>query len=103
MSVWHSIYKREIIKENNIKFYSERNYLSEDIPFQVDFLKAANSASYIPDTLYYYCMNNASSLTQSKYSNDKLERSMALYNLLASKTRILIKNVLGRKDFSYHT
>ena len=99
MSVWHSIYKREVIKENNIKFYSERDYLSEDIPFQVDFLKAANSASYIPDTLYYYCMNNAFSLTRSKYSSDKLERSVALYNLLARKTKDIDKECLRAKRF----
>lgn len=99
MSVWHSIYKREIIIENNIKFYSERDYLSEDIPFQIDFLLASNAAVYIPDTLYYYCMNNASSLTQTTYSNDKLKRTIALYELLTNKTKEIDKECLRAKRF----
>lgn len=99
MSVWHSIYKRKIIIDNNIRFLSERDYLSEDIPFQTDFLMASHSATYIPDTLYNYCMNNASSLTQTEYSNDKLRRSIALYKLLANKTKEIDKDCLRAKRF----
>ena len=43
MSVWHGIYRSEIIKSNGIKFQTERKFLSEDILFQVDFLKKTRS------------------------------------------------------------
>lgn len=60
MSVWHAIYKRDIIKKNNISFLSERDVVSEDIPFQVDFLKNSNRVLYLNEHLYYYCFNGKS-------------------------------------------
>lgn len=57
MSVWHAIYKREIIVKNDILFPSERDVVSEDIPFQVDFLKKANKILYLNKHFYYYCYN----------------------------------------------
>ena len=41
MSVWHSVYKRELISD--IRFYSEREVCSEDLPFQVMAINKANS------------------------------------------------------------
>lgn len=58
MSVWHSIYKRETIGQT--RFYSERLVCSEDLPFQIEIIQKANKVTYIPDTLYYYCLNNNS-------------------------------------------
>ena len=80
MSVWHSIYRRSLIVENSISFLSERNILSEDIPFQIDFLKKAKRVSYIPYNGYFYC-SNPKSLTAS-FNIDKFDRSIALYRLL---------------------
>ena len=52
MSVWHSIYKRSLIDENHLRFVSEREVASEDIPFQVDFLSKANTVAYVSKTFY---------------------------------------------------
>lgn len=60
MSVWHAIYKREIITNNKLVFPSERDVVSEDIPFQVDFLKNANKVLYLNAHFYYYCLNETS-------------------------------------------
>ena len=57
MSVWHGIYKRELIEKLHLRFYSEREVLSEDLPFQIEFFKNAKSAKFIPDYLYTYCLN----------------------------------------------
>ncbi|HLT88881.1 MAG TPA: glycosyltransferase [Sphingobacterium sp.] len=84
MSVWHGIYKLEIIKENNIRFVSEREYASEDLPFQIDFFKKANKINFIPDIFYYYCFND-SSLTKT-FVQDKYFRFKRHYFLIREKT-----------------
>ena len=60
MSVWHSIYKKEIIDKYNIRFLSEREIASEDIPFQIDFLSKSSKIMYVPQNYYYYCLNSTS-------------------------------------------
>lgn len=85
MSVWHSIYRRDIIQDSNIKFISERDYASEDIPFQLDFLSHCKRVGFIPDLLYTYCYNNGS-LTK-KVSIEKFEKIKALYHLLKEKSK----------------
>lgn len=83
MSVWHSIYRKDIIVQNDIKFISERDYVSEDIPFQIDFLKHCNRISFIPDIMYFYCYNQGS-LTKS-FNIGKFDKVKALYKLLSQK------------------
>lgn len=60
MSVWHAIYKKDIITKNKIVFPSERDVVSEDIPFQIDFLKNVNRVLYLNKHFYYYCLNGMS-------------------------------------------
>ena len=84
MSVWHSIYRRSIIESNAIRFVSEREFASEDIPFQIDFLLHAPKISFIPNVFYVYCWNGGS-LTK-KVSKEKFDKIKALYYLLAEKS-----------------
>ncbi len=86
MSVWHSIYKNDIIKNNNIRFISERLYASEDVPFQIDFLLCANKVIFIPDFLYFYCYNG-NSLTKN-VDFEKFNRIKELYYLLLAKSKL---------------
>lgn len=58
MSVWHSIYKRTTI--DNLRFHSERVVCSEDLPFQIAMLLKSSRVTYIPEVLYYYCLNGSS-------------------------------------------
>lgn len=80
MSVWHSIYRRLIIEENIIRFYSERKILSEDLPFQIDFLKVAKKVVYIPDAFYRYCLNGVS--LSHTFKVDKFDCIGKLYELM---------------------
>lgn len=84
MSVWHSIYRRAIIKDNNIRFFSEREIASEDIPFQVEFLQKAENIIYINNCYYYYCKNE-SSLTHT-FKIEKFECNKALRQTLLDNT-----------------
>lgn len=83
MSVWHAIYKRAVITKNKIKFHSEREIVSEDIPFQVDFMNCANKAIFVPASFYYYCLNGSS--LSSTFKLEKFEKLISLRELLINK------------------
>lgn len=57
MSVWHAVYRRSIFLEYGISFVSEREFVSEDIIFNIDFLPHVESICYLPDCLHYYVVN----------------------------------------------
>lgn len=92
MSVWHSIYRRSLINNNGISFLSEREVVSEDIPFQIDFLNVSTKVVYLPQEFYYYCLNGTS-LTAT-YIPEKYDRYKVLRTVLISK----LKNIKGGKD-----
>lgn len=83
MSVWHSIYRRSIIVDNNIRFYSEREVVSEDLPFQIDYMLHTHKVVYLPQSYYYYCLNGGS-LTAT-FKQEKYEGFKDLYHLLNKK------------------
>ena len=80
MSVWHSIYRNSIIEDNRIRFHSEREVVSEDISFQVDFLLIAQKVEYLPQSLYNHSLNGTS-LTET-FLPEKYERYKELDRLL---------------------
>lgn len=82
MSVWHCLYRHELIEKNDIRFYSEREVVSEDIPFQVSVLKKARKIVYLPDYYYQYCLNETS-LTAT-FRPEKFLRFKTLYSVLSS-------------------
>ena len=84
VSVWHAIYSRLMLQDNNIHFVSERDYAAEDIPFQVQFLNLANRVVCLPDCFYRYC-HNKKSLTNS-YDIDKFLKLKDLCKLLKDMT-----------------
>lgn len=85
MSVWHSIYKRNIIESYHIRFYSEREILSEDLPFQVEFCLKANKIKFIPEYLYSYSFNKKS-LTRN-FNINKFDAAFKLRTLLLNITK----------------
>lgn len=85
MSVWRFLYKREVIEQNKLRFLSEREIVSEDLPFQVDFFLHAKSVLLLPYTFYHYCLNDAS-LT-STFKDVKYDRFRSLYNILKDKVK----------------
>ena len=83
MSVWHGIYSKSIIDMHNIKFPSEREFISEDIIFHIDYLLKAKKIAFIPDAMYYYC-SNESSLTKS-FRADRFEKNKILHAEICRK------------------
>ena len=70
MSVWHALYSMEIIRDNNIRFPSEQEFISEDIIFDIAYLQKSKSVCYINDPLYFYRCNNIDSLTHQYRDNE---------------------------------
>ena len=71
--VWKALYSKKIIEQHNIRFCSERQFLSEDIIFNIDYISYAENVGFVPNAYYYYCKNGDVSLT-STYSREKFEK-----------------------------
>lgn len=58
--VWKNIYRRSLFEEHKIKFKSEREVLSEDIIFHLDFVPYMKKIAIIHESFYYYVYNSVS-------------------------------------------
>lgn len=102
MSVWHAIYSRNSIENNNIRFCSEKEFISEDIIFHIDYLQKANKIGIIPDAMYYYCDNADSSSLTKTFRGDRFERYVILYKEICSRLSYLdINNRANRFLIGY--
>ncbi len=57
--VWNKIYKREEIERQNLKFI-EKITCCEDVYFTTKFLYYSRNIAIVPNTAYYYWVNNKS-------------------------------------------
>lgn len=76
MSVCMTIYSLKLINDYKLRFLSERQYISEDLLFNIEFLVHA-SCVYISDSCGYYYRDNGTSLTK-KYQRDRLAKQIIL-------------------------
>ncbi|MCM3116044.1 glycosyltransferase [Neobacillus sp. MER 74] len=97
MSVWHALYSMKLIKKYNLRFPSEREFISEDIIFHIAYLQKANRVYFIQDSLYFYRCNEGS-LTQV-YLKDEFERHKKLIN----EINFRLKEFLPSKKFMLRT
>lgn len=74
MSIWKNLFRNEIIKENNIVFESEREMLSEDAIFMIDYISCIKKATGICEAFYNYCRNEDS--ISKSYKKDRFEKSL---------------------------
>lgn len=78
MSVWKSVYAKALIDRFRLKFVSEREYISEDIIFNICFLGKAKKVCINDSVGYHYC-HNENSLT-TRYKKDRFEMYKKLYD-----------------------
>ena len=57
MSVCMVLLSNEIIKQNHLRFVSEREYVSEDLVFDFEYYPLSKSVCISDDADYYYCDN----------------------------------------------
>ena len=72
-----ALYRLSIIKEHKIEFHSERELISEDMVFNLDFLKHCKNISF-NDTEYYHYRLNPESLTNT-VRIDRIDKNLELY------------------------
>lgn len=72
VSVWKNIFRRDLIIKENLKFVSEREIISEDAIFCVDFMCCAKKAVGIPGPFYRYRRNDQS--FSKAYRKDRFDK-----------------------------
>lgn len=77
MSVWNVMYSMKIIKQNGLMFPSERDFISEDLLWDLEYYKYSKSVAVIDSSSYLYRITPGS-LTQ-KYKKDKFNMICKLY------------------------
>lgn len=75
-ATWCHIYRAETIKNGGLEFQSERQFISEDLLFNVRFTATAKKILVLEDKFYHYTVNG-SSLTQT-YRKDRFERLVSV-------------------------
>ncbi len=78
MSVWKNLFKRDVIINNNLKFESEREMLSEDALFMIDYIGVIEKATGINEALYYY-FRNQQSISKS-YKQERFDKGIVFVN-----------------------
>lgn len=98
VAVWNGIYLIDIIKRNNINFKSERQVLSEDTLFNVEFLLSCKKVRKISTALCFHCYNETS--LSSVFSRERIDYLNTLFLELNKLTidinsHILRERILG--------
>lgn len=75
-----AMYRMDVIKDNNVRFHSERELISEDLIFNLDFLKYATKVAFNNGAHYHYRVN-PTSLT-STVRTDRIEKNLRLYEYI---------------------
>lgn len=96
VSTCKNIFRRSLLMDKNIKFYSERKIISEDTLFMVDFIKCAKKAVGINGAFYRYRRNDES-LSKS-YKVDRFEKTVTFLNELEAH----IKDVLNVDEYGLY-
>lgn len=78
-----ALYNLSIIKGNKLEFHSERELVSEDLVFNLDYLKCVNKIAICDNKLYHYRIN-LSSLTRS-HRNDFIDRFYKQYEYMTKR------------------
>ena len=78
MSSSGRMYSMKLINENNWRFVSEREYISEDFYSLLELYQFVQRISVINEAFYYYCYNDAS-LTHS-FNSQRFEKVCICHN-----------------------
>lgn len=95
-----SLYKRDFLNINNIRFISERSFISEDLWFNLDCLSKAKSVVY-SDVIGYMYRYNESSLSRG-YSKGRFQLLYSSIQQLINRCELLrLENYIGRVAMYY--
>ncbi|MBE6915723.1 MAG: glycosyltransferase family 2 protein [Ruminococcaceae bacterium] len=83
MSIWKNLFRTEIIHAHNLTFESERETLSEDSIFMVDYIGCIQRAVGIKDTMYHYCRNEGS--ISKSHKKDRFEKALVFVRVMEDR------------------
>ena len=93
VSVCKNIFRRSVLCEKKVDFFSERKIISEDTLFMVDFIKCIKKAVAIHGAFYCYRRND-NSLSKS-YRADRPEKVMIFLEELEAH----LKDILPEEEY----
>jgi glycosyltransferase involved in cell wall biosynthesis len=83
MSAKIVLYSKAVIDKYDIRFKSERHFLSEDLLFNLDFLNYSSRISEVPEAYYYYYINTQSlsqTFKKNRFDRYKFLRTYLINN-----------------------
>lgn len=83
MSIWKNLFVNDIIQKNGLTFQSEREMLSEDALFMIDYIACIGTAVGIPQAFYNYCRNEES--ISKSYKKNRFEKSLVFVHQVESR------------------
>lgn len=60
ISAWGKMYLLDTFRKNNVRFFSEKEIISEDAYFALEFYSKAKTVTIVPECLYYYYKRSTS-------------------------------------------
>ncbi len=96
-----NLYSMDIIRENKLRFISERYAVAEDQYFNIDYFHYAKRIVAVNEYGYYYFENIAS--TSRKYNEKRFERTLNYYHTINEQVKRygLQDRVAHRADRSF--
>ena len=102
MAAWRVLYSLDIIKKNTLRYPSEREFISEDIIFDIKYYPHSLCVAGIENPGYIYCQNSGS-LTE-KYNPERYEKGEILFHekcRLLNSYNILSDDIKIRSEESF--
>ena len=99
ISACMALYKTELVKNNGVRFVSEREYMNEDMIFRIELCKHIKKAVVIPDNLYYY-FHNSGTLTTS-YKENRFEESVKMFEKVSELLKYFNCEELYKRNTRY--
>ena len=106
VSACMALYRATVIRDNNVRFYSERDYLNEDYHFRIDFCRFAKKVVVLDAE--FYCYYHHSGTLTTAYNEHHFDDSVTMYKkgaevlasfendeLLLRNTRFFMTNVIS--------
>ena len=98
MSASAQLYSTKLIMEHNLRFVSEKKYISEDLVFNIDYMQYAKVAITISEIGYYYRVNEYS--LSHQYRSDRIEKTIFFYSFILDR---LMELGFSKDDINRHT
>ena len=100
MSIWKNLFRRDVIKENNLKFLSERKVMTEDVLFMLDYINCIKRAVGISGAYYCY-FRNENSISKT-YNKERIEKCRIFFKEVENRLKVKAQKIESYKVSPAH-